>query len=130
MSAIHAGQVSIFDLFSAPQEEARQAARASDIARVHIQVSGRAGNDFSFRIYGKVITEIDVANWTPSASWLIDNTALDYYMQHGLASPDDVIDVFVHRFFGVDDDLHNAEKAGTFKVSMRECMNEWAARCR
>lgn len=127
MNTIHAGQFSLFDFIPAAQEQ--QAARPSDIARVHIQASGRAGNDFSFRIYGKVITEIDVANWTPSAAWLFDNTALEYYMQQGLASPDDVIDVFVHRFLGPEDDLQNAEKAGVFRVPIRECVDEWAAHC-
>ena len=95
-------QLSMFDLFAAPQEPMQDAPAPVIVDRepvpVSIQASMKSDGNTGYRVFGVSRAQIIPSAWRPSASDVLEMfpLSLSYHMEKGLLDRSGVIDLFVH----------------------------------
>ena len=100
-------QLSLFDLFAAPLEDAPQPVQP-EARPVPVMIQASAQQDGGYRVYGVAHAEIVLPDWRPSARDVLSlfPASLSYDVAHGLLDRGDVIDLFAHEVDGDGNMLH------------------------
>ena len=106
-------QLSLFDLISAPVEDAAPAPVRVDAGPVPVMIQASAKIDGGYRIFGIVRTEIALPAWKPTAGDVLAlfPLSLSYDMSRGMLDRSCVIDLFAHEVDGEGNRLHDLADA-------------------